>query len=165
MRAILFVASLAAVVAGCASAGPVGASDFQARVEAATPPDAGRMLIAEAGAWRPNSRGYDMRDWRVWGLMNDTMTGVVIVAERGIAFAQWDEERRVYVPVKYIALASMRDVSVATFGLSRTLVVQQADMTFDEFRFLRWDGGVDSERADAAAALLRRAITSSSAGS
>ncbi len=135
---VVFLACI--LLFGCVSFGPVSSPQFTNLVQKAIQVESGDMQMLGPSQWYPNTRGFtDTRNFVHPDHQNVT-NGVLAVTFSAIYIVQWDKTDNNYHVLKRFMLAQIKEVTLDTYGLSRSVVVQWNDYSTDSFSFISDSG-------------------------
>jgi hypothetical protein len=154
---LLAVLVITLLVAGCVAIGPVGSQDFPQMVERAVTKADGKILIYGSGNWHPNQNGFPALDFM--HPYPEPYPGILVITNAAVLFLKWDEQKKTYITLKRLPFTELTSVSLASSGLTRRIVLQKKDKSYDSFDFTKAKGFiVDSTKTEETVALLNDQI-------
>lgn len=155
LRAVIG-ATIAFALVGCDAYGPIDSPDYSVHVESAVADSDGIPQMSGAGIWYPHTRGFDEVRDPMLIRPPDPVSGTLVITDKSVLFARWDEARRRFVVVHRIAMQDIESASVDRFGAGRRLVLRKRNRWHDSFEFVNTaEHLVDAEKVERAAMLVR----------
>jgi hypothetical protein len=148
---------LCVALAGCATtAGPISSPEYPALVAAALPIEAGEVVKFSIGNWIDNANGFSPGVAPYTFHVQNSV--VIVAAKKAIAVESWNDGGK-FTVIKLIRFQDMAKVRVDSFGLSKRLVIETADPSYNSFEFTKAAGNlIDGAKADEFSAYLNAQI-------